>query len=159
MPTNARVVKERQALEMQRAGFSYEQIGEQIGLSASGAWKLCLRALSRAPVMNVDHHRAVQTDALTRLWRALYPAARLGDVKSVAECRKLSESLRRLNGWDAPIRLDATLRTKLDQDIQNLVDEMAALPPVPAGGGSAYDDAPPPLEDDDMSDLLPLEGP
>lgn len=132
MPTGERVQKERRALELQRAGYTYELIGELLGMTASGAWKLCYRALSRAPAMNVDYHRTVESDRLQRLWRSLYPSARDGDVKAAAVCVKISESLRRLNGWDAPIKVDMHTRSKLDAEIAALVDELAGLPPAPS---------------------------
>lgn len=131
MPTGEQLRRERQALELQRAAIPYDVIGEQLGMSGSGAWKLCFRALSRAPAMNVEFHRSVETDRLQRLWRGLYPKARDGDVKAAAECRKISESLRRLNGWDAPVKVDAQIRSKLDAEIAELVDQLAALPPAP----------------------------
>jgi hypothetical protein len=129
-----RAEKVREALVLKRSGLSYEDIQRQI-LGADGTpyfssrqvVSMAVHRAMQAAVADLRHetiyYRAEAIDRLNALLSYAWPAAENGDVKAIAECRLIIESMSRLTGANAPTRIqigesdvDATLR-ELDDEI------------------------------------------
>ena len=103
--------RERQAVQMRIAGADYQTIADALGMVKSGAYKAVKRALEKTrkqTAESADELRQVEQHRLERLIVAAMPQAIKGDVQSIDVVRKLSESLRKLNGLDAPSKTDVT---------------------------------------------------
>ncbi len=96
-----------QALELRKAGVTYEQIAGQLGYSnASGARKAvasALKATLREPAEELRELEVVRLDAmLLPLWRRV----QAGDEKAVDRVLRIMERRARLLGLDAPARTE-----------------------------------------------------
>lgn len=103
--------RERRAVQMRIAGADYQSIADALGMVKSGAYKAVKRALDRTrqeTAESSEELRIVEAHRLERLIMAAMPQAINGEVQSIEVVRKLSESLRRLHGLDAPEKTDIT---------------------------------------------------
>ena len=103
--------RERQAVQMRIAGADYQTIADALGMVKSGAYKAVKRALEKTrqqTAESADELRQIEQNRLERLIVAAMPQALKGDVQSIEAVRRLSESLRKLNGLDAPAKTDVT---------------------------------------------------
>lgn len=113
--TSARRIKaaerERQAVRMRLAGATYEDIASSLGISRTGAFKAVSRALAMVREKtseDAEMLREIERQRLESLILAATPAAGKGDIMAIESVRRLSESLRKLLGLDAPARQDVT---------------------------------------------------
>ena len=103
--------RERQAVQMRIAGADYQTIADALGMVKSGAYKAVRRSLERTrqqTAESAEELRQIEQNRLERLIVAAMPQALKGDVQSIEAVRRLSESLRKLNGIDAPAKTDIT---------------------------------------------------
>ena len=103
--------REKQAVQMRIAGADYQTIADALGMVKSGAYKAVKRALEKTrkdTAESVEELRQVEAHRLERLIVSAMPQAIKGDVQSIEVVRKLSESLRKLHGLDAPAKTDIT---------------------------------------------------
>lgn len=104
---NAREHEEK-ALALRRAGTSYQQIGEALGITPSGAYRSVARVLARLRKTSDETAEEIRQQELMRLDEmqfALYPTARRGDVKAVETILKIQARRAKLLGLDAPEKL------------------------------------------------------
>ena len=104
-------VREEQALALRIGGATYDQIGQALGMSLEGARKAVKRALERTMEEvkdNAEALRELERQRLERLILSMMPSAQKGNVPAAETVRKLSESLRKLMGLDAPTKTDVT---------------------------------------------------
>lgn len=106
-----------QALEMRRAGASYDAIAEQLGYAGhEGARKAVSAALKRTLEEPAAEVRALEVERLDRLWAKWYPLA-CGDASADLEtaakaselCLKLARRRADLLGLDSPRKVEAAL--------------------------------------------------
>jgi hypothetical protein len=164
MPTRA----ERQAeaarrrakvAQMRLAGASFEEIGQQLGISDTRAHQLWTDALERTIREPAERHRALELQRLDQLQLAAVRVLRASHVviqggKVVADRQgrpytdhgpvlaavntllRVAERRARLLSLDAPARVDAkvdgTLTTVdgIDREVARLEEELAALDPT-----------------------------
>jgi len=122
--------KERQAVELRRAGATYEEIARAIGYAtAQGAWLAYNRAMKRTLVeAGTEEIRQTEADRLDRLHRALWPQAIAGDVKAITSILRLMERRARLLGLDAPTKIQAEVTNyEGGSDIDREVARLAGL--------------------------------
>jgi hypothetical protein len=106
--------KQRQALELRKAGTSYPDIARQLGYaSASGAFKAVESALLKTLREPAEAVREIELARLDRLHLALWPAAVKGDLDAIARVLDISKRRAALEGMDAPKRkeLSGKVRT------------------------------------------------
>lgn len=110
-PTAPKQIKARerevQALALRLGGATYEQIGKNIGITTEGARKAVRRALDKTQAEVDDlagQLRELERQRLEALIRAATPQAMRGHLGAIETVRKLSESLRKLQGLDAPAK-------------------------------------------------------
>lgn len=117
--------REQRALQMHLAGMTFEQIGVELGYSdRSGPYKAVHRLLKREEAEGAAEVRAVGQARMDRLLAAVWAKALRGDLKAVAEARRLEESRWRLMGAVAPVQAVVRVRSELDAQIEELVDEL-----------------------------------
>ena len=91
-----------QALELRKAGATYEAIARACGYaSGSGAYKAVQRELQRCMQEPADDVRRLEIMRLDDLYRAMAPKALKGDTWSVDRCLKIMERRAQLLGLDA----------------------------------------------------------
>lgn len=92
-----------QALELRKAGLTYEQIARQCGYAGKGAaYNAVQRELQRTMQEPADDVRTLEVLRLDDLYRAMIPKALKGDTWSVDRCLKIMERRAMLLGLDAP---------------------------------------------------------
>ena len=120
------VEKKRKALELRKAGASYEQIAEMLGYrSKSGAYKavsLALRDLLREPA---DSVRKLELSRLDDMLMGIWPRVRSGDVLAIDRALKLAERRAKLLGLDAPVKVAPTDPSG-EKEYAGLTDEQRA---------------------------------
>lgn len=104
--------RQRRALEMRRAGATFEVIAKQLGWrSGSGAYQAVMAALRRTQQEPADVLRRLELERIDRLWLEMFAQATSDEqppaVKQAAVDRlvKLAERRARLLGLDAPKRV------------------------------------------------------
>jgi hypothetical protein len=119
-----------QALELRKAGATFQQIADQLGYrSASGAFnavKAALKATLREPADELRELELTRLDAmLLPLWRRVQS----GDEKAVDRVLRIMERRARLLGLDAPTRgeISGPEGKPLAFDLTGLTDEELAL--------------------------------
>lgn len=106
--TTVRGVKNREAaLDLRRAGWSFERIGEKLGITRQAAHKLVTGAMESARAQiaaSTDELRMEEVSRLDGLLEKLWPKARKADAQAVDRVLKIMERRAKLLGLDAPIR-------------------------------------------------------
>lgn len=133
--------RERHVLELRASGASFEQIGAALGVSPGRVRHIVSRAYKRAPHPHADVLREEQNRQLDRLQVAWWAKA-LGspgdpnsgrpatapDPTALDKVMKILDRRARLNGLDAPVRIDARVETvdpeSIDEEIARLTREL-----------------------------------
>ena len=93
--------RQRQALELRKAGETYQQIADALGYkSKCGAYKAvegALREVIREPAEAV---RELELQRLDAMLAALWPLMQTGNIQALAGCLKISERRAKLLGLD-----------------------------------------------------------
>lgn len=100
--TTARA-RELLALELRIGGATFAKIGEALGITDEGARSAVKRALERTAKETEDaaeQLRELERQRLESLILAAMPQAKRGHIGAIETIRKLSESLRKLQGLD-----------------------------------------------------------
>lgn len=91
-----------QALELRKAGATYDAIARQCGYAGKGAaYNAVQRELQRCMQEPADDVRQLEIMRLDDLYRAMVPKALKGDTWSVDRCLKIMERRAALLGLDA----------------------------------------------------------
>jgi len=99
--------KDRQALELRKAGMSYDDIAKRLGwASKSGAHHAVRRSLDRTIQEPANELREVENARLDALFMAMFPRALTGNEKAVDRCVRIMERRAKLLGLDRPDVVD-----------------------------------------------------
>ena len=102
--------RQRQALELRKAGVTFETIATQLGYrNRSGAYKAVMSALRRTLQEPADEVRRLELERLDALLLALWSQARQGHQGAIDRCLKIAERRAKLLGLDAPAQIDAAV--------------------------------------------------
>jgi hypothetical protein len=102
--------RERQALDLRKAGGTFEQIATQLGYrDAGGAHKAVARALKRVPAAGVEELREVESLRLERLLLAVWRDATGGDLKAVDRALRIIDQRARLLGLNVPVKAEVDM--------------------------------------------------
>lgn len=131
----ARIAERRlQVWNLKRAGASFATIAKQLGCDQRTAWEDYWRTIDELNELRhegADEFRHMERERLESLWLALQPKVRAGDAYAIGEARKVSESLRKLYGVDAPLKVAPTtpdgheLFAGVDDRLTRLLGEIA----------------------------------
>jgi hypothetical protein len=129
------VDRRRKALELRRAGDTYESIAQAISkelklknYSRSRAFedvRFALEELNREFSLEAQELRRLETEKIDRLESALWPLALVGNVKAADALKGLMDRRARLLGLDAPIQL--LVDQAVNQELAQAVDRLQGL--------------------------------
>jgi len=126
------VEKERQVIELRRAGYTFDDIAKAVGFAySSGAHQAYRRALKRTLIeAGVEEAREQELDRLDRMQRALWTQALSGDTKAALAVLRFMEQRAKLLGLYAPTRITADVTTyegggDIDSEVRRLAQLLA----------------------------------
>ncbi|HEX8859791.1 MAG TPA: helix-turn-helix domain-containing protein [Actinomycetes bacterium] len=124
--------REARALQLRQAGATYAQIGRQLGVCESRAWRIVQRALRRVVADPLEELRRLETLRLDALQLAIWPKAMAGNLLAVDRVLAIMARRARLLGLDAPAQSRVTVLSEdvVDEEIARLEQELRTL-----GGG------------------------
>ena len=111
----------RQCLELRLAGANLEAIGRQVGLHKSNVSRRIKDALADIPAAEADALRTIENERLDAMQVAIWGKVRKGDHGAIDRAIRISERRSRLNGLDAPQRVDLGARAV---DIESVAREI-----------------------------------
>lgn len=92
---------QRRAIELRAAGATFREIGATLDIDPTWARTLVIRALQEVTYEGATLMRTMEGQRLDRLQRAAWGKAINGDLKAIAEVRRLMERRAQLFGLDA----------------------------------------------------------
>lgn len=123
----------RRCLELRLAGGTLEAIGETVGLHKSNVSRRIKAALADIPKEEADELRAIENERLNVMQTAIWRKVRQGEYGAVDRALRISERRSKLNGLDAPQRVDVGARAVdiegVTRDILEAFGADAADPP------------------------------
>ena len=132
------------ALELRKAGISYEIIAQRLGYSnRTAAYRAVSRLIESTEKEAVTDLREMELRRLDDLFRALYMKAIGGDLGAVDRCLKIMERRAKIAGIDAPEKSQSDVRQIIKvvyEDVQYAEefnddnDTQASLLPAPSDG-------------------------
>lgn len=116
------------AVSMALAGLSDEQVGRELGISTSGARELIARTLEDTRNYQVDQMRQVENARLDRAQAAIWSEVLKGDLKAINAFIRISERRSRMNGLDAPskIQMSVSVKAEMHQALAELEEILDA---------------------------------
>jgi DNA-binding CsgD family transcriptional regulator len=118
--------RERVAVELRVQGYSYAEIGDQLGISGRMANRIVNRAMNRVLREPVAQLIDLETARLDALWQAMWPRALRGSARHAEVCVRICERRARLLGLDQPAKLEMRMSAEevdaLDREIEQLLD-------------------------------------
>lgn len=97
--------RERECLSLRKAGATYDQIAERVGITregARGAVARALAALSEICTEEAKEVRQLELDRLDAMLLGLWQRASKGEVAAIDRVLRIQERRSRLLGLDAP---------------------------------------------------------
>lgn len=129
--------RQRLATELRRNGASFDAIGQRLGMTRSGAWKLVHRPLQGAIVANVDAIRDREGSKLDQAEQAIWPRVLDGELPAVETWIRLAGRRSRLYGLDAPVRVENPMQYEDAKAL--LLERLRAVLQPPAIEGTVVD--------------------
>ena len=118
--------KSVRALELRKAGVSYEMIAQQLGYSnRTSAHRAVSKLLDATEKEVVNDLREMELRRLDDLFRSMYPTALKGNFQAVDRCLKIMERRSKITGLDAPEKTQSDVRQIIKvvyEDIQYAED-------------------------------------
>ena len=111
-----------EAVSLRLAGLTYEQIGERLKVGAAQARRLVQSTLTNAENNVAQDMRDVENARLDRAQSAIWHGVLQGDLKSIDVFLRISNARRKLNGLDAPAKVDVsmTIREEMNSALKEL---------------------------------------
>lgn len=120
--------KQRQALELRKAGATFEQIAKQLGYAnGGGAYKVVQAGLKALVQQPADEVRQLEVERLDAMLRALWPDAMSGKPQVIDRCLGIMDRRAKLLGLDAPLRIEEHVITEdaIDAEMRRLSEQIA----------------------------------
>jgi transposase-like protein len=130
--------KRRQALELRKAGYGFDDIARALGYAnAGGAYKAVQQALKETLREPADEVRKLELERVDRLMRAIWPRAIGGDGESIDRVLRLMQRRAKYLGLDLStdeptLPRNGGSKEALDSKIDSLATAGEA-PPDPGG--------------------------
>lgn len=97
------------ALELRKAGVSYQRIAETLGYKdSSGAWRAVKAALKKTLQEPADELRTLEIERLDAMLSAIWASVKQGQYGAQDRALKIMERRAKLLGLDAPVKQDIT---------------------------------------------------
>ena len=95
--------KDRQALELRKAGASYEVIAKQLGYAdSSGAYKSVQRSMKTIIAEPTDELRQVEYERLNQILLILWERVQQGELGAIDRALSVMDRISKMYGLDAP---------------------------------------------------------
>jgi hypothetical protein len=114
-PTAPRKVKaaerKKQALARRIGGWTFAQIGAELGISTQAAYGLVKAALAETNAKTAEEAeilRRLELERLDTMRSAIWGAVLKGDVLAIDRALRISKRMSELTGIDAPAKTDIT---------------------------------------------------
>jgi hypothetical protein len=112
--------KQRQALELRKAGESYDAIAEKLGYSGRpGAYKAVKTALEKTIQEPADELRRIELERLDTMLKSIWHFVEAGNTKHVAAALRIMERRASLLGLDAPKQVD--VKVTIREEVARMV--------------------------------------
>lgn len=98
-----------EALQLRKAGATYEEIGRALGMTRTGAYRAVKRALDELNEKIAEDAAEVlrlELERLDAMLLAVWPKAKQGHLGAIDRVLKIMERRSRLLGLDAPHKVD-----------------------------------------------------
>ena len=117
------IEKQRQALELRKAGVGFDQIAQQLGYaSRAGAHNAVVSAMRRTLQEPSDEVRRLELERLDKMLFGLWQAATKGQWLAKDRVLAIMDRRAKLLGLDAPAKIDIT------QHIREIAEEAGIDP-------------------------------
>jgi len=100
------IAQVEQAVEFRLLGYSFAQIGKEMGFDQSYAYRLVNWAMQQVPSEGVDQLRALQTNRLEAMLSGIMDKAIGGDGEAADQCLRIMEMFNKLHGLHAAQKLE-----------------------------------------------------
>ena len=100
----AAMEKQVQALELRKAGATFEQIGKALAMSPQNAYASVDAALKRLQREPAEQVLALELERLDAMLIAVFKAAKAGDLQSINSVLAIQGRRTRYLGLDAPVK-------------------------------------------------------
>ncbi|KJK55655.1 hypothetical protein UK12_27320 [Saccharothrix sp. ST-888] len=123
-------LRQADAVELRRAGATYAQIGDALGVNRKTAWNYVQAALAeRARETAPDRDALIgeQIAILDTVLEGLLPKAAKGETRAAEVVLKALDRHARLFGLDAPVRIKAELTDERIARVMQLAEEIAEV--------------------------------
>lgn len=95
--------KDRQALELRKAGASYEVIAKQLGYAdSSGAYKSIQRSMKSIIAEPTDELRTVEYERLNQMLLILWERVQQGELGAIDRALSIMDRISKMYGLDSP---------------------------------------------------------
>jgi hypothetical protein len=123
--TIAQAEKQRDALELRKAGATYDQIAKTLGYAdRSGAQRLVRDAFARITRETSEEVLTLELERLDAMLLALWPKAKKGEAHSVDRVLRIMERRSRYQGLDAPAPVQVTGDMTVRYEVVGLTPEV-----------------------------------
>jgi hypothetical protein len=124
--------RRKRAIELRMQGLTYDQIAEELKLPGGrGHVYRDLQAARREADLelreSIDEQRAIENARLDAMQATIWEAAVDGDLEAQKGVLRLMQHRARLNGLQAPQRIEFSVRPEVQQRIDELRDRALAL--------------------------------
>jgi DNA-binding CsgD family transcriptional regulator len=122
--------QQQQIVKLWVAGASVDEIARATELSVSSVYRVRREALAVSLPQRdtaANELRELELQRLDRLQAGHWSRAISGDDKSASVVLKCIAQRSKLLGLDAPVKIDATLRSQLDATIEQLLDDLDGM--------------------------------
>jgi hypothetical protein len=117
--------KRVEAMSLRLAGLTWEQIGDRLQISTEAARQIVQTALDRATHDRVEALREIENARLDRAQAAIWTKVLEGDLKAVDTFLRISQRRSKMNGLDAPTKID--LGVTIKQEMEAALQELEAV--------------------------------
>lgn len=129
--------RRQQAVQMRLAGYSPEEIAEQLGyVSPKAASDDIYNAIVGTMTLSdrqIEVLREIESRRMDMMLKALMPGIERGNNRSIEVAIRILERRAKMYGLDSPTQLQVLTLDSLDAQIAALTEEMSKMPAVDHG--------------------------
>ena len=136
--------RERVAMELRKAGATYQQIGAQMGVSEVTAYRVIRRAVERLNKLVGDEAtgmRRLELERLDQIMLSIWPHVKRGNLQAIDRALKCMERRSRYLGLDQPVKIEGDLThyhgDDIDQQLRAIAQELRSSKEIPVTLGDA----------------------
>ena len=126
--TKAQIAEQqRQCVELKVAGKSFESISASVGVAVETVQTRISQWFAAHPPAGADQMRETLMLRYEELYAALRPACSSGDTDAIDTTLDIFAAVRKMQGLDAPTRIDADVNHRVSPDDIELVRMISKL--------------------------------